>query len=182
MTALPGMRVYVPSDRFQTARLVEAVLEDTKPCYIRVSRNPSEDLYDESMDFILDKANVLSEGTDVVIIACGEMVACAVGARKLLAEKGISAGVIDMYCLKPLDTEAIVKAAGNAKLVVTVEEHSPYGGLGSMVSQVVGTNCPRKVVNLSLPDGHMISGTDKEIFAAYGLNAAGIAKVALENL
>ena len=90
--------------------------------------------------------------------------------------------VLDMYCVKPLDKDAIVKAAKNAKLVVTAEEHSPFGGLGSMVSQVVGRECPKKVVNLSLPDAPVITGTSKEVFDYYGLNAQGIAKTVKENM
>ena len=80
-----------------------------------------------------------------------------------------------MYCLKPLDTEAVIRAAKNARAVVTAEEHSPFGGLGSMVAQVVGANCPRPIANLSLPDEPVISGTSPEIFDYYGLNAQGIA-------
>ena len=85
-----------------------------------------------------------------------------------------------MYCVKPLDAEAVVKAAENAKAVLTVEEHAPYGGLGSMVSQIVGSRCPKKVVNLSLPDAPVITGTSKEVFDYYGLNAEGIAEKAAE--
>ena len=87
-----------------------------------------------------------------------------------------------MYCVKPLDKEAVVKAAQNAKAVVTVEEHAPYGGLGSMVSQVVGSECPKKVVNLSLPDAPVITGTSKEVFQYYGLDAEGIVKTIKEVL
>ena len=85
-----------------------------------------------------------------------------------------------MYCVKPLDKEAIISAAQKAKAVVTVEEHAPFGGLGSMVSQVVGASCPKKVVNLALPDAPVITGTSKEVFDYYGLNAEGIAKTAQE--
>lgn len=175
MAALPGMRVYLPSDRFQTARLIEALLMDEKPAYVRVSRSATEDVYEEHMEFTLDKANIISEGKDAVIIACGEMVPYAIEAQKKLTEKGFSIGVIDMYCIKPIDQEAIIKAAQNTKFVVTVEEHSPHGGLGSITAQVVAANCPRKVINLSLPDGHIIAGTNKEIFEYYGLNGEGIA-------
>ena len=124
------------------------------------------------------------EGTDftddVQIIACGEMVKPSADAAKLLKEKGVSATVVDMYCVKPLDKEAVVKAAANANAVITVEEHAPYGGLGSMVSQIVGSECPRKVVNIALPDAPVITGTSKEVFDYYGMNAEGIAKKALE--
>ena len=108
------------------------------------------------------------------------MVKPAKEAAVLLKEKGISATVVDMYCVKPLDQAAVIKAAEHAKAVITVEEHSPFGGLGSMVSQVVGANCPRKVINMSLPDEPVITGTSKEVFDYYGLNAEGIVKKALE--
>lgn len=174
MACLPDMRVYLPSDRFQTTNLIKALLKDEKPAYVRVSRSATEDIYDENMDFTLDKANIISEGTDAVIIACGEMVPYAVKAQKALQTKGYSVGVIDMYCIKPMDEQAVIKAAEQAKVVITVEEHSPYGGLGSMVAQVVSANCPRKVINMALPDGHIIPGENKEIFAYYGLDEAGI--------
>lgn len=183
MAAIPNMRVYIPSDRFQTRCLVEALLKDEKPAYIRVGRNPVEDLYEEGkVPFEMDKATVLCEGTDAAIIACGEMVRPAYEAAGLLKEKGISVTVLDMYCVKPLDVEGIKKAAGNAKVIVTVEEHSPFGGLGSMVSQVVAANCPRKVINMALPDAPVVTGTSKEVFDHYGLNAQGIAKTVEEAL
>lgn len=183
MSAIPNMRVYLPSDRFQTAKLIKALLKDEKPAYIRVGRNPVEDIYTEdNCPFEMDKATVLAEGTDAAIIACGEMVRPAYEAAKLLEKDGIHATVLDMYCVKPLDKEAIVKAASNAKVVVTAEEHAPYGGLGSMVSQVVGAECPRKVLNIALPDAPVVSGTSQEVFDYYGMNAEGIAKTVKDAL
>lgn len=181
MAAVPNMRVYLPSDRFQTEKLMRELLKDEKPAYIRVGRNAVDDVYEEgNVPFEMDKATVIQEGTDVALIACGEMVKPCVEAAEILKEKGISATVLDMYCVKPLDEEAVLKAAQNAKAVITVEEHAPYGGLGSMVSQAVGANCPRKVVNLALPDAPVITGTSKEVFAYYGLTGEGIAKKAEE--
>lgn len=183
MSAIPNMRVYLPSDRFQTAKLIEALLKDSKPAYVRVGRNAVEDIYsEENCPFVMDKATVLSEGDDVVIIACGEMVKPAVDAAARLKEQGVSATVLDMYCVKPLDKEAIIHAAKKAKLVITAEEHAPFGGLGSMVSQLVAAECPRKVINLALPDAPVITGNSKEVFDYYGLNAEGIAKKVLEVL
>ena len=183
MSAIPNMRVYLPSDRFQTAKLIEALLKDEKPAYIRVGRNPVEDIYTEdNCPFEMDKTTVLAEGADAAIIACGEMVRPALEAAKLLEKDGIHATVLDMYCVKPLDKEAIVKAASNAKVVVTAEEHAPFGGLGSMVSQVVGAEFPRKVLNIALPDAPVVSGTSKEVFDYYGMNAEGIAKTVKDAL
>lgn len=180
--SLPDMRVYLPSDRFQTTKLIEALLKDDLPAYVRVSRSATEDVYDENMEFELNKANVISEGRDASIIACGEMVPYAVEASKLLKEEGIEAGVIDMYCLKPMDEEAVLRAAKNSKALVTVEEHSIYGGLGSLVAQITSEKCPVKVHQIALPDTHLISGTNKEVFTYYEMDAAGIAKQVKEIL
>lgn len=177
MSAIPNMRVYLPSDRFQTAKLIEALLKDEKPAYIRVGRNPVEDIYTEdNCPFEMDKATVLTDGTDAAIIACGEMVRLAYEAAKLLEKDGIHATVLDMYCVKPLDKEAIVKAASNAKVVVTAEEHAPFGGLGSMVSQVVGAECPRKVLNIALPDAPVVSGDSQGALFGQGCIEKGMVK------
>ena len=176
MSAIPGMRVYLPSDRHQTRKLFEAMLQDEQTAYIRLGRNPVEDVYAEGcVPFEMNKATVLAEGTDVLLVACGEMVRPALDAAGLLESRGISAGVLDMYCVKPLDTEGLLKASRGKKLVVTVEEHAPFGGLGSMVAQVISAQDPRRVINLALPDTPVITGTSKEVFDYYGLNAAGIA-------
>lgn len=183
LSAIPNMRVYLPSDRFQTAKLIEALLQDELPAYIRVGRNPVEDIYSEKdCPFEMNRATRIGAGKDVLIVACGEMVRPSIEAAKLLENEGIHATVLDMYCVKPLDEAAVIEAAKEAKLVVTVEEHAPYGGLGSMVSQVVGRECPRKVVSISLPDAPVITGTSKEVFDYYGLNAEGIAKKTKELL
>ena len=183
MCAIPNMRVYVPSDRHQTRKLMEALVQDEKPAYIRVGRNPVEDIYEEGrVPFEMDRATAVCEGTDIAIIACGEMVRPAKQAAELLKKHGLSASVLDMYCLKPLDEKAVIAAAEGVRAVITVEEHVPFGGLGSMVSQVLGRNCPRKMGILALPDAPVITGTSKEVFDYYGLNAEGIAAKAMELL
>ena len=183
MSAIPNMRVYLPSDRHQTRHLMEALLQDEKCAYIRTGRNAVEDVYtEECCPFEMDRATVLCKGRDVAIIACGEMVRPAMDAAQILAGEGIGTTVVDMYCVKPLDRAAIVKAAENVKAVITVEEHSPFGGLGSMVAQVVGENCPKKVVNIALPDAPVVTGTSQEVFDYYGMTGEGIAKKAKEVL
>lgn len=176
MSAIPNMRVYIPSDAYQTKALTKALLKDEKPAYIRVGRNAVDPVYEEgNVSFEMDKATIVKEGEDAVIIACGEMVKPAKDAALLLEQEGIHAAVIDMYCVKPLDEETVRKAASKVKGVVTVEEHAPFGGLGSMVSQVLSRECPKKVLNMSLPDAPVITGTSQEVFDYYGLNAEGIA-------
>ena len=183
MAAIPNMRVYLPSDRHQTKKLIESLLLDEKPAYIRVGRNPVEDIYtQENCPFEMDKATVLQEGSDVAIIACGEMVRPSLDAAALLKEQGILASVLDMYCVKPLDETAVRNVAERAKVVITVEEHSPFGGLGAMVAQTVARVCPKKVINMALPDAPVITGTSKEVFDYYGLNEKGIADKAVKAL
>lgn len=175
-TALPDMRVYLPSDRFQTAALFKELLKDKEPSYVRVSRSATEDVYDETMSFKLNKANVVREGKDVVIVACGEMVPYAVKAAGILEKQGIYSSVIDMYCLKPYDKETLLAYAKDVRLVVTVEEHSGFGGLGSLTAQVLAQTYPKKMLQIALPDEHLISGSNKEVFTYYKMDAEGIAE------
>jgi transketolase len=182
LSAIPNMRVYLPSDRFQTRRLMEALLEDQEPAYVRVSRSATEDVYDETAELKLNQAMVLSRGTDVMLIACGEMVPYAVKAAEILQRDGISAGVIDMYCLKPFDGETVLNFAKQVKCLVTVEEHSVYGGLGSLTAQVTAGRCPVLVKQIALPDVHLIPGTSREVFRYYHMDEEGIAETVKNTL
>lgn len=180
IASIPGMRVYFPSDRLQTEALIRAIMADEEPAYVRVGRNAVDDVYKEgNVPFEMDKATVLREGRDLAIIATGEMVHAAKRAGELLAAQGIEATVIDMYCIKPLDREAVLQAAKTG-LVITVEEHVAIGGMGSMVAQVIAANAPCRVINLTLPDAPVITGTSKEVFQYYGLDADGIVRTARE--
>ncbi len=181
MASISGLRVYLPSDRFQTEKLIRALLKDREPAYVRVGRNAVEDVYSEGdVPFEFNRATQICGGTDVALIACGELVSAAKKAAGLLKEKGVSARVLDMYCLKPIDREAVAKAARETKGIVTAEEHVAVGGLGSMVSQVVTAEHPARVRSLTLPDEPVVTGKSREVFDYYGLNAEGIAKAALE--
>lgn len=182
MASIPGMRVYLPSDRLQTELLTRALMADTDPAYVRVGRNAVEDVYEEGkVPFEMDKATLVREGQDLAIIACGEMVLYAKRAAEALAKEGIQAMVIDMYCVKPLDREAVLKAASTGH-ILTVEEHVAIGGLGSMVAQLVVQEAPCKMKCLTLPDSPVITGTSKEVFHYYGLDDEGIVKAARELL
>ena len=181
MASIVNMRVYLPSDRLQTECLIRALLKDGEPAYIRVGRNAVEDVYEEGkVPFTLNKATLLRDGTDVTIIACGEMVSAAKQAGELLEQKGVSARVLDMYCLKPIDREAVLKAARETRGIVTIEEHTAFGGLGSMVSQIVCAEHPVRVKSHTLPDEPVITGKSQQVFDYYGLNAEGIARAAME--
>ncbi len=175
ISAVPGMRVYLPSDRFQTKWLFRKLCKDDEPAYIRLGRNPVEDIYNEETSFVKDKAKVLKSGSDVLIVACGELVRPAADAATKLEKEGVSVGVLDMYCIKPMDTDTLLNSAESAKLIVTVEEHCPFGGMGSMVSQYAAANMvDKRVVNLTLPDEPVVTGTSKEVFRYYGLDSDGI--------
>lgn len=181
MGSIPNMRVYVPSDRHQTRYLIEALLEDKKPAYVRVGRNAVEDIYsEEKVPFLFNKATVLCKGEDLLFVACGEMVRPALLAAQELQKNGLYVTVLDMYCVKPMDEEAVIRAAKKAKAVITIEEHSLIGGLGSLVSQIVSRECPKKVINLALPDAPVVAGKSQEVFDYYGLNTEGITKTAME--
>lgn len=179
MASIPNMRVYLPSDHFQTEKLIEALLQDDKPSYVRVGRNAVDPVYEENnIPFEMDKATLIKDGTDVTLIACGEMVKPAKDAAEILAKEGISARVVDMYCLKPIDKDIVIKAAKETKGIVTIEEHTIYGGLNSQVAQITAQNYPITVIGMGLPDAPVITGKSQEVFDTYGLNAEGIAKEA----
>ena len=183
MGSIPGLRVYFPSDQYLAEALMKEFVSDSEPAYIRIGRNAVEDVYaDGKLDFTMDKAVTVQDGTELTIIACGELVYEAKKAAETLAAEGKSVRVLDMYCLKPLDTEAVLKAAKETKAILTVEEHSPYGGLGAMVAQLTATEYPTKVRSLTLPDAPVVTGNSADIFHHYGLDAEGIVKAAKELL
>ena len=181
--ALVGLNVLVPCDAPQMRALTRILLCDEKPAYIRIGRGPVPDVYSEGKAFCeIGKAPTLHEGRDIAILAIGEMVAPALDAAKLLAEKGIHARVHDMFSLKPMDIGAVINAAQDCKLILTVEEHGPYGGLGGAVSEVVATHYPVKMKIMALPDTPLINGESEQVLSYYKLNAKGIASGALELL
>ena len=177
LRTFPGMEVYLPCDVRQTRKLVEKLVNHPKPAYIRVGRNAVPDVYDDdNFDFELGKANMLMDGTDLTIIGTGETVYHCLEAAKMLKEQGINARVLDMHSLKPFDREAVVKAAKETGRIVTVEEHSIYGGLGGMVAEICAEECPVKVKRLGIPDENVIHASPLEVFHHYGFDAEGIVK------
>lgn len=181
MASIPGLRVYLPSDQFLTKELMKHLVKDNDPAYIRIGRNAVEDVYGEGrLDFQLDQAVTVKEGTELTIIACGELVYEAKKAAEALEKEGKSVRVIDMYCLKPFDEAAVLAAAKETGAILTVEEHTRYGGLGAMTAQVTAAKQPVCVRCLTLPDAPIVTGKTPEIFHHYGLDAEGIAKAARE--
>lgn len=184
LSAISNMRVYLPSDRFQTAFLIQSLTHDNKAAYVRVGRNAVDDIYSSDTVFIKDKAVVHKRvaKSDIVIIACGEMVSPSLKASELLYNNGINCTVIDMYCLKPLDERSVLEEVNGARAVLTVEEHSPYGGLGARISQVVAAQYPKRVCCMSLPDVPAVTGSSSEVYNYYNLTAEGIAEGAMNAL
>ena len=183
LRTFPGMEVYLPCDVRQTRKLVEALVNRPKPAYIRVGRNAVPDVYeDDDFPFELGKANVLMDGSDMTIIGTGETVAHCLETGRMLHEKGIHARVLDMHSLKPFDKEAVVKAARETRCIVTAEEHSIYGGLGSMVAEITAQECPVKMKILGVPDENVIHASPLEVFRHYGFDYQGIYEACLELL
>ncbi|MCQ2146938.1 MAG: transketolase family protein [Bacteroidales bacterium] len=182
LRTFPGMNIIVPSDGNLTEEVVKAIVDYPEPVYVRVGRGATNEVYTkENVKFALGKANTILEGNDITLVATGEAVWQALEAGKALAAKGISARVLDCSSIKPFDTEAVLKAAAETGCIVTVEEHSKFGGLGAIVTETVSEN-PVPVKILGIPDENVIHGTSAQIYHHYGLDAEGIAKTAEEFL
>lgn len=176
MRAIPGLKVVLPSSPRQTAAMLHAVENTDDPFYIRVGKAARPELYnDVDVPFAIGKANQLRDGDDVTIIACGEMVGFSVAAAAVLEEDNISARVLDMHTLKPLDEEAIIRAARQTGGIITVEEHSVNGGLGAAVAQITAQYAPVSVYPIAFPDTCTVPGNQDYVFKYYGMDAEGIA-------
>lgn len=180
MRVMPNMTVLCPCDEVETKWAVEEATRIDGPVYIRLGRSKAEDVYDSESKFEFGKGNILREGNDVAIIATGMMVIEAIRAADLLKEKGISARVIDIHTIKPIDKEIIIKAAKETKGIVTAEEHSVIGGLGGAVSEIVTEYCPTKVLKVGVNDSFGRSGKASELLNKFGLTASNIYSKALE--
>ncbi|HMK57222.1 MAG TPA: transketolase family protein [Dissulfurispiraceae bacterium] len=182
MRVLPGMTVIVPADGNETKQAIDAVAKFDGPVYVRLGRSKVPAVTPDGYRFHIGKAHVYSLGKDATIVAAGIMVAAALEAKELLSKEGIDAGVINMATIKPLDGEALLAAAGKSKLIVTAEEHSVIGGLGSAVAEFLSENRPVKVVKLGVRDTFGCSGSPNELLQLYGLTAANVAATVKENL
>ncbi len=182
MRTIPGMTVMCPSDDVEARKMVKAAYEHVGPVYIRFGRAATPVFHAEDYDFQIGKGEVLQDGTDVAIIATGIMVPEAIEAGKALAEQGISARVINMATIKPLDEELVLKAAKECGKIVTVEEHNIIGGLGEAVCGVVSEKCPVPVKRIGVNDEFGHSGPAAALLKQFGLCADNIVKVTKEFL
>lgn len=179
--AIPGMKVVVPADATETKKALPYVLEHLDgPVYMRFSRAKVPVAFGDDYKFELGKGAIVREGSDVAIVACGQMVGLSLDAADILAKEGVNARVINMASIKPIDEAMLVAAAKECGAVVTAEEHSVIGGLGSAVCEVLSEQAPVRVVRIGMKDVFGESGTPDELFDKYGLSPRHIAAAAKE--
>lgn len=182
MRAVSGIDILCPADAVQAAALASMLATYNEPVYLRMGRGNVPTIYESEDSFQIGKAVVCREGSDVSILAVGEQVYPALVAAERLAEQGVEARVLDLFSVKPLDEEAIVAAARETGAVVTVEEHSIYGGVGAAVAQILGENCPVPLKCVGLPNEILLCGSAAEMKQHYGLDAEGIVKAVMETV
>lgn len=175
MRSVPNMVVINPADDIETEAAIKAVAEMEGPCYVRLGRMAVSRVNDETnYNFVIGKGITLAEGNDVAIIGTGIMVEAALEAKEELAKEGINARVINIHTIKPIDEELIIKAAKETGVIVTAEEHSIIGGLGSAVAEVVSEKCPVPVLRVGVKDTFGESGKPNELLEKYGLTSNNI--------
>ncbi|GBF72601.1 transketolase [Paenibacillus sp. 598K] len=182
--AIPGLTVILPADRHETRRAIEALLQHEGGVYMRIGRNPVQDCYEsaEEIPFEIGKAVELRQGDAVTLIAAGETVRVALDAADCLAAEGIRCRVLNMHTIKPLDTEAVLRAAEETAGIITLEEHSVHGGLGAAVAEAVVAHRPVPMRIVGIPDEPAITGTTAELFEHYGISVAHIRELVADLL
>lgn len=179
LLAVNNIDIVVPADNFETAEAIKAAVNHPRPLYLRFGKKPLYDLHPESAEFTIGKALVVREGSDVTFVCIGEPTYEAVMAADLLRTEGIECGVISVHSLRPFDRQAVLHAARNTNVIITVEEHSVYGGLGSLCASLLmeeGVSLPFKIV--AIPDEYTVTGSQDEIFGHYGITPVGLADTA----
>lgn len=183
MRGIPNMVVVCPADANETDAVIRAVYEYDGPCYVRLGRSAVEEVYpNDHVPFTLGKGNILHKGSKVALIACGIMVESALAAQKELLKEGINATVVDMHTIKPIDKDLIVELTKTHDLIVTCEEHSVIGGLGSAVSEVLSQYAPCRQVMVGIKDVFGESGTPQALLEKYGLTKKDIVKAVKEHM
>lgn len=179
MRTLPNMTVINPADAKEAEAAVLAAIDYQGPVYIRLGRAETKDIHDDSYHFEWGKAEVLRQGSDVTIFATGIMTAKTLDAAETLAKQGVQAEVINVHTIKPLDEETVIASAKKTGKVVTAEEHSIIGGLGSAVAEVLARQCPTKQAFVGVQDSFGESGSPNDLLEKYGLTTEAIVKAAV---
>lgn len=175
--AIPDLQVLCPADRFETEVMFNTLVNSEEPAYIRLGRNPVEDVYESTdIDFTIGKATTLKEGADILLIAIGEAVRPTLDAAEALEKEGISATVLNVHSLKPFDTDKVVQLSKEIGTVITVEEHSIHGGLGAAVAEVLSEEKNIKQRIIGFPDEDLVTGSSDDLFQYYGINKENIVK------
>jgi len=182
MREMPNMTVFVPCDPAETEKAVMAAAAINGPVYIRVARQVCEDITASETPFVPGKANVIKEGDDVCIISCGLMIPQALKAAEMLEQEGIHAAVVNMHTIKPIDKDVILQMNQRCKVIVTAEEHSVVGGLGSAVAEVLAGHNGAAFAMIGIQDKFGKSGKPDQLFEAFGLSAENIVKTSKELL
>lgn len=182
MRAIPNMVVISPADAHQAYAATMAIAEERGPCYMRLGRADFPLIYPEDVKFEIGRADVLREGSDVTLIGTGQMVSYCLDAAKALSEEGISAEVINISTIKPLDADAVIGSVKKTGCAVTAEEHSIIGGLGSAVAEAISESCPVPLVRVGTKDTFGESGKAEMLMEKYGLTAKDIVKAAKDSI
>jgi transketolase len=169
MRGLPNVRVFSPSDDIQTKWAVEEAYKTQGPVYLRLCRLSTPVIYDENTTFEYGKGVCFGNGADATVFATGAMVSRALEAQEILASEGINIRVVDIWCIKPIDRELIIKCAQETNKLISIEDHSVYGGLGDAVADVLLEECPKKLKKMGVRDEFGTSGKAEEVLSFYGL-------------
>lgn len=174
MNVIPTMKVLSPADDISTKKILKTCTEIDGPKYIRLGRSDIEDIYDENYEFKIGGSNTFGNGTDGTIFAYGPTVSIALNAQKELEEKGIDVRVVDLYSIKPVDRETILKCAKETEKLVSIEDHSVIGGIGSIISSILCEEYPKKLEKIGINDTFGKSGNWKEVYKHFGLTKENI--------
>ena len=174
MNVVPTMKVLSPADDISTKKILSMCMQESGPKYIRLGRSDVEDIYDENAIFKIGGSNTFGDGNDGTIFAYGPTVSIALNAKKELEEKGINVRVVDLYSIKPVDRDTIIKCAKETNKLVSIEDHSVIGGIGSIISNVLCEEYPKKLEKIGINDTFGKSGSAKAVYEYFGLTKENI--------
>lgn len=176
MNVIPNMKIFCPADDIATKKILDICIKENGPKYVRLGRNKAIDVYSDVNDFKLGGSHTFGNGCDGTVFAVGNTVAIALEAKKELEEKGIKIRVVDLYSIKPVDKETIIKCAKETEKLISIEDHSVIGGIGSIVSNVLTEYYPKKLIKLGVQDKFGKSGDIENLYKKYGITKDEIVK------
>lgn len=182
MNVIPGMKIFCPADDISTKKILSECLNLEGPKYVRLGRSEVPYIYNENDTFEIGKSSMFGTGKDGTIFAVGTTVSTALEAKEMLKEKNIDVRVVDLYSIKPIDKERIIDCAKETNLLVSIEDHSIIGGIGSIISNVLTENFPKKLVKLGVKDIFGKSGKPNELYEEYGITSKNIVNIFLDNI